>query len=723
MTDRPNAPKRVSTRPGTAPTAPQPTRRAVRATPATATKGGGSGSGSGKPPQAKGADLPRWRRITKRVGIYALLAGAATLVVGAIGVGIYYAKLEIPAPDDFASAQSSTLYFADGKQVMGRLGVADREVVAFDSVPAYVPNALVAAEDRSFYTNPGVDFAGMTRALYKTIVKGEKQGGSTITQQYVERYYVGQTTTDVKGKVREALLALKIDSQQDKETVLGNYMNTIYFGRGAYGIETAARQYFKKGAASLSISEAALLAGIVPAPSAWDPAVDPTQARYRWNYVLDGMLEGGFITQAERTAAVFPETVDYRNTDVYGGPKGYLLRTAIEEVSAQTGITQDDIETGGYRIVTTIDRASQVATQQAVAKMPKDHAPNLRVGAITLNPDTGAIMSMYGGADYVKIQRNAATQDIAQAGSTFKPFALVAGLESGIALESTYLGNNNMTIPGFDNKVRNFANASYGYINLIRATQDSVNTVYAQLAQDVGPAAVKEVAIRAGVPETTPGLEDNAANVLGTASPHLVDMAHAYATFAAQGMRTEPFIVETVSDSQGNEVYTHEVVRERQFQADVMSEATYAMTQVVQKGSGTFARELGRPLAGKTGTSNDNQSAWFVGYTPQVVGAVVLYQVGEDGSVEPITPFGGFQAITGGSIPVRIFTWMMGPILEGTDVVQFPRRAFIGDVVSSEPSPSPTPTPQPQPSEAPKPSKTPKPTPSPQPSVPPGQQN
>ena len=693
----------------------------------------GGGRGGGRPP-AKGKrgkgkpELPKWRRVTKRVAFGALIGGFAVAVIGFLGLAIRYSQLQVPAPADFAAAQSSTLYYADGKTVMGRLGVADREVVTFESLPQYVPNALVASEDRSFYTNPGIDVTGTARALFKTVVLGHKQGGSTITQQYVERYYVGATTTDIKGKIDEALLALKIDSQQEKTEVLQNYMNTIYFGRGAYGIEAASRQYFDKHAADLTYSEAALLAGIVPAPSAWDPRLDRAQAEYRWNYVLDGMLKGGYITQSERNLAIFPSTIAYQSSDVYGGPKGYVLRAALVEVQAQTGITQEEIESKGYSIVTTIDVDAQQATVAAVAKMPTDHAPNLRIGAVTLDVKTGAILSMYGGADYLTIQRNAVTQDIAQAGSTFKPFALVAALEDNIALESVYDGRNKLTVSGFDKPVTNFVGESFRKIDLTTATAYSVNTVFAQLGQQVGPAAVKDVAIRAGVPENTAGLEDNAANVLGTASPHLIDMAHAYATFANEGVRTEPFLVSTVSAADGTSVYEHKVSDRAEFTADVMSDATYAMTQVVRKGSGTYARQLGRPVAGKTGTSNDNRSAWFIGFTPQVVGAVAMYQVGADGSAEPITPFGGFKQMTGGSIPVEVFTWMMAPILEPLAVENFPARSFVG--VSNVPSPSPTPTPTPTPtvpSPTPTPTQTepspsitptPKPTPSVVPSLP-----
>lgn len=744
VNDNGRQPQRRSTRPAANASGTQPTRRSTR--PASvqprsgttrtsprnstgnirtgATRGGnggkgGKGGGGGRVGR-NGEPIPTWKFWLRRIGVGALAAGLATALIGFIVLFARYQSLNVPEASEVALQQASTVYYADGTTVMGRLGEADRTIIDIDSLPSHVYNAFVAAEDRSFYTNPGVDAAGTVRALFKTVVLGQKQGGSTITQQYVERYYVGATTTDMKGKIDEALLALKIDTQQEKKEILGNYINTVYFGRGAYGIEAAARKYYGKHAAELTASESAMLAGLLPAPSRWDPRLDPEQAEYRWNYVLDGMVELGEITQAQRDLMTFPDTIEYANNDVFGGPKGHLLRAALDEVEDRTGITQEEVETRGLSIVTTFNQATQQAIEVAVAQMPEDAAPNLRVAAITMDPQTGAVTGMYGGADYLEIQRNAATQDIAQAGSTFKPFTLVAALEDGIALDSVYNGANRKSVPGFDSPVRNFAGASYGDIDLVEATAFSVNTVYTQLNMDVGPQKTREVAVRAGMPEDTTGLEDNPSNVLGTASPHAIDLASAYSTYAAGGVRTEPYMVSQVILPGGELYYEHQPLQERVFDPAVMADATYAMQQVVnyRGGSGQFAAELGRPIAGKTGTSNDNRSAWFVGFTPQQVGVVGMYQVGPNGEAEEITPLGGFSQITGGSMPVRIWTWMMGPILQDAPVVEFPPRANVGEANTPSPSPSPTPTPSPSPSPSPTPTPTPDPAPSPPPPPP-----
>jgi len=640
---------------------------------------------------------PRWARILRRVGAWGLTVGLVLATIVVVGMSIYYARIQVPAPSDFAQAQSSIFYYSDGATEMGRIGIANREAVSIADLPDYVPHTIVSAEDRTFYSNPGIDFLGTGRALFKTVVLGHKQGGSSITQQYVERYYVGKTTTDIPGKVKEALLALKIDQQQDKDRILENYMNTIYFGRGAYGIQAAAHEYFNVNAADLTVSQAALLAGIIPAPSAWDPRVNPVQAEARWNYVLDGMVTEGWLTPSDRLRLDFPETAEYRKNNVFGGAQGYLLRDAIVEVAAKTGLSQDEVETGGFTIVTSIDWATQQAAQKAAATLPDGHSPDLRLAIVTLDPTSGAITSMYGGADYVTVQRNAVTQDIAQAGSTFKPFALIAALEKGIGLESVYNGASPQAVAGFSKPVKNFGNENFGDITITTATEHSVNTVYAQIARDVGPDKVVDVAVRAGLPENTSGLEANPANVLGTASPHPLDMAAAYATIAAQGVRRDPFLVKTVTDATGAVTYAHKAAEKRVFSSAVMADTTYALQQVVLHGSGSYAARLDRPIAGKTGTSSDNKSAWFIGFTPQIVGAVALYQVGADGSVEAIAPFGGFKQITGGSVPCRIWTAMMGEVFPSLPVVQFPPRAHVGTAIVPSVTPSPSPSKSPSP--------------------------
>ena len=651
--------------------------------------------------------LPSWRLVLGSV-----------LAVGALGFGVVaaaYLTTQIPKPDDFAKAQTTTVYYSDSKTVMGTFGVK-RELIKIADLPDHVGNAVVASEDRTFWKNSGVSFTGIGRALLNNVRGGRQQGGSTITQQYAERYYLG-TTTSYTGKFKEALLALKIDQQQDKKQILENYLNTIYFGRDSYGIEAAAKAYFRVSAKNLTVSQSALLAGIIPSPNNWDPRKDPAEAKIRWQRVLDYMVLGGTLTQAESAAQVFPKTIEYARRDTYGGPTGYILDAVRREITTRTAISEEGLDVQGFKIVTTINPATQQAAVAAAATMPKDAPKNLRTAIVAVDPADGAILAMYGGPDYIKRPRNTVTQDEAQAASTFKPFTLIAALQNGESLRSRFSGRNHMTVPGFDKPVTNFANYNPGVIDLVRATAFSVNTVFAQLNVKIGPEKSREVAIRAGIPEKTRGLDAVPSFVFGSASPHPIDMAEAYATIASGGVRHQTFLVRSLVSLDGKSKYLGAGQGARVFQPDVIADTTYAMTQVVQLGSGKTARSLNRPIAGKTGSSNDNKSAWFIGFTPQIVAAVALYQEGKDGTAESITAFGGYSQITGGSVPTDIWTAFMRPVFAPMPIVQFPPRANVGVTVApsptSTPSSTPSSTPTPKPTPTPVVTPTPKPTPTP----------
>ncbi|GGC01043.1 hypothetical protein GCM10010972_12280 [Cellulomonas carbonis] len=650
-------------------------------------RGSGGGAGGTGPGRRRLIDYPRAGRtgVRRWLPSWKLLSGLfLTLVALVVGAGVVaYAMVEIPEPDDFAQAQTTTVYYADGTTVMGSFGIQDRVIVTGDEIPEHVRAAVVAAEDRTFYENAGISPTGLARALWTNLRGGDRQGGSTITQQYAERYYFGETVTSYTGKAKEALLAIKLDQAQDKDEILENYLNTIYLGRGAYGVETAAQKYFGVSAAELTVSQAALIAGIIPSPSNWDPAENPEKAQERWEYVLDGMVTTGALTQDERDAQVFPETVPPREDDRLAGPGGYLMAMVKKEILEKSPITEEELETRGYRIITTVDRGMQISIETVAAGLPADRAPNLRIGAVTLDPADGGIKALYGGPDYVTVGQNAVTQSIAQAGSTFKPLTLVGYLEEGGSLRSRYDGDSGLKIGDYADTERglpNFGGQDFGEIDVVRATAQSVNTVYAQMNEEITPEKTIDVARRAGVPESV-AIDPVTSNVLGTASPNPIHMATVFNTLAAQGTRHEPFIVRTVEYLDGGTAYQGGEEGAPVFEPDVMADTTYALTQVVERGSGERA-DIGRPLAGKTGTSNDNKSAWFIGYTPQLTTAVVLFQPSADGTVaEEITPFGDFaqSQITGGSYPAILFQQHMSTIHEGLEVVDFPERADVGE--------------------------------------------
>ncbi|MDU5309157.1 MAG: transglycosylase domain-containing protein, partial [Varibaculum cambriense] len=425
----------------------------------------------------------------------------------------------------------------------------------------------------------GIDIKGIARALWNNVRGRPTQGASTLTQQYVENYYTGKNT-GYTGKFKETILALKINRQVPKEKILNDYLNTIYFGRGAYGIEAAANAYFGKSAKDLNLSESALLAGIIPAPNAWDPLVSPEKAQQRWQRVLNLMATDHMIKKSDKDAAKFPQVQEKKQEGSYfKGTTGYLLQHVRQELVKQIGYTEDEIDRAGIRIYTTIDPEKQKLLEEAVHTLPENKPEGLRVGATSIDTATGAIIAEYGGEDYQKIQRNAVTQDVAQAGSTFKPFALLAALEHGHKLSEQINGSGPMKVG--DAWVGNYGGASFGQVDLLKATKYSINTAYVRLNSEIGMDTTRQVAIAAGYSKDTVGLDKNSiVGVLGTSSPHNLEIAEAYTTFATGGIRRTAHIIEKVTDSSGNILYEADTAGTRQFEEENISELTKALAAV-----------------------------------------------------------------------------------------------------------------------------------------------
>lgn len=605
-----------------------------------------------------------------------MLLGAFALLV-ILGVGTLvalYETTDVPEPNQIALAQTSTVYFSDGTTKMGTFSEIDRTILPSDQIPDTVKNAVVASEDSTFYENRGVSPRGIARALWNNLRGGARQGGSTITQQYVERYYTG-TDTSYTGKVKEMIMALKIDQELSKDEILSRYLNTIYFGRGAYGVQAASQAYFGKDAKDLTDGEAALLVAVIPAPSAYDPAVDPKTATQRWNRVLEREVNvTGKLTAEQADAIEFPQTQEPKNTNRLGGTNGYLLAMTRSELE-RNGLSKTEIETGGYKIISTVDPTIQENTIRAIEQLPDDRPAQNHVGTVTIDPTTGAIRAMYGGADYVTQGRSDATQSRMQAGSIFKTFALVAALQDGYSLNSSWDGNSPASFPGWT--VKNFNDVSYGTVDLKEATTNSINTAYAELNLDMGPEKTKAAAIQLGLAEDTPGLDDAPSNVLGSASPTVMDMAEAYSTIAAGGVHRTPHIVQQAVKPDGTVAYEAKDDAQQVLETDIATNATVALQGPPSTGSAKYVRQNmdGRPVAGKTGTSESFRSAWFVGFTPQLVTAVGMFQPSEDGTVEEqLTPFGGEDNITGGTFPTRIWVDIMEPSLEGQEMLDFPEQ-------------------------------------------------
>ncbi|MFF2452398.1 transglycosylase domain-containing protein [Isoptericola sp. NPDC058082] len=648
--------------------------------------------------------LPSWRIV-----VGTLLTGTA------LGAGLFVAAWStttIPKNLDEVNNQATTVYWSSGKPI-GQFAEQKRELVKLDDLPAYVGNAVVASEDDTFWTNNGIDVKGIARAAYNNVTGGGRQGASTLTQQYVERYYLN-TEDSYAGKAREAIIALKVAQSQPKQQVLESYLNTIYWGRNTYGIQAASQEFFGKDAKDLTPSEAAMLSGIIPSPNNWDPSVNPERAQERWERSINRMYQQGYITKDERAKAEFPKFKKKKEaTNTWGGQKGYLMAQVRKELVRSDSNpdgpleSEQELETRGLKITTTIDQKLQKAAVEVEKTLHEDGQygkanKNVRMSLVSMDPKTGAVKALYGGPDYVKQSLNTATQDVVQAGSTFKPFTLMAGLENDVTLEDRFDGQSGKVFPAANNgedwTVPNFGGANYGgSIDLTTATAHSVNTAYVQLNEEIGPEKTREVAERAGIrkDENYP-LTAGLSNVLGVDSVRPIDLARAYSTIASGGYRTTPHIVSKVETLDGTVLYEAPQEQEKEFDADVTTAATYAMTKVVEDptGSGRVAQELGRPVAGKTGTSNDNKSAWFAGFVPQLTTVVGLRQyktldleAGKIAGQDDIDGFGEWPEITGGTWPVRAWTDFMQVATEGMDEESFP------EYVPAQPTFSPSPTP------------------------------
>ena len=590
--------------------------------------------------------------------------------VAVIALAFSVRLISVPQASEISTAQTSILYYDDGVTELGRLGEANRVSIELDQIPLQTQQAMLAAEDREFYEHGGFSIRGISRAVVTNLIGATGAGGgSTITQQYAKNAYLTQERT-ITRKLRELVLSIKLETTISKDQILQDYLNTIYFGRGSYGIETAANQYFGKSVSQLEVSESAVLAAIVQAPNGLSPEENLDRLTSRWNYVLDGMVEKGWISQEERGSITFPEIKPYEQVNAFGGPQGHLVEQ-VRQTMYDNGITEDQINLLGLRVITTFNKVAQDAMITAVNEQaPTENIEGLRIGVASVRPETGEVVAMYGGADYLENQFNNATQMIGQAGSTFKPFALAAGLENGVTLATTFSGLNKTMVGTYE--VVNYGDKSFGdRITLLKATQDSVNSAYVELANTVGLETVFNAAKRAGIPADAVGMEPNLAFTLGTTSPHVVDIAAAYATFASRGLQVAPSYIQSITTGSGDILYKLNPKPVQAFSTDIADTVNYALQKVVEVGTGKAAKALGRPVAGKTGTTNDNKSALFAGYTPELATAVMFVKDGPDGQPMTLSGTGGMRSVTGGSYPARIFTAYMKGALKGLPVQKF----------------------------------------------------
>ena len=612
--------------------------------------------------------VPLWRRLWLRRTLWALVLFAA---LGTTVFAILLARTEVPSPNDLATSEATVVYYSGGSNEIGRLGESTRRSVPLVDIPIDVQQAVLAAEDRDFYNHGGISPIGIARAAFNNLTGGSTQGGSTITQQYAKIAFLTQDRTWER-KINEALLAFKLETVISKEQILEDYLNTIYFGRNANGIEAASVAYFNKSVNELDYTEGAVLASVIKSPSGLNPEDNLSGLKARWSYVLDSMLKMGDITQAQRDAASFPEIIPFKQKDRLGGQVGFLL-TAVEQQLLAQGYTEEEIQRGGLKIVSSFNRRAQRSAQRAVKNQgPTSGTEGLRIGLAAVKPGSGEVLAMYGGKNFITDQINNATQQFAQAGSTFKPFALASALEQGVSLNSLWSGNSPATVNGYT--FNNYGNNSYGVVSLLQATELSINSAYVELTSEIGVRNVADAALAAGIPETTPGLNLESPDltfVLGTGSPSGLDMANAYATFANEGVRSSTTFIKKVFGANGGLIYQYEPSLNAAFSTDVANTVNYSLNKVVTSGTAKAALALGRPAAAKTGTTDDNKSAWFAGYTPQISAAVLMAKEDSSGIPISMSGTGGLRTVTGGSFPAAIWTAFMRDSLKKAPVVDF----------------------------------------------------
>jgi penicillin-binding protein 1A len=628
-------------------------------------------------------------------------------------------------------AQSSKIYDSDRNLITTLHEEQNRTIVGLEQVPKHVQEAVIAIEDQRFYEHDGVDVRAVFRAVVANAASGEiREGGSTITQQYVKNIIIAPGETAPKTferKINEAALARQLEQKLTKEEILERYLNTVYFGEGAYGIEAAAKTYFGKTARKLALHEGAMLAGVIRLPEQYDPYKNMVNARARRDTVLNKMAQLDYISEAEAEAAKAKKINLQKVTSKNAYPAPYFIDYVQRIITydprfAMLGKTreqrQQQLFTGGLKIHTTLDLDAQAAAESAVNSiLPNESDPHGSMVAI--DPQTGAVRAMVGGRDwfagpkkdpYAKLNLAIAAEPGLgcvrpggqkkcefrapgtgrQAGSSFKPFALAAAIQEGVSLSKTYKAQGQMTFPNADNggpwTVRNYESSDFGAkLPLLEATVFSVNVVYAQLILEIGPEKVVDVADDMGINTPLP-IQPSVALGAGAVNP--LGMTSAYSTFATNGEHHPPVAITKIVDDSGKVIYDAEkdatLESTQAIEPAVAFITTSALEQVIQRGTGTQAN-IGRPAAGKTGTAQEYRDAWFGGYTPDLAAAVwVGYPENEiemkascSGSTSLCKPTRINQTgVTGGSYPALIWSAFMRNALSGTAASAFDKPAF-----------------------------------------------
>lgn len=617
-----------------------------------------------------------------------IILAVVVLVIPAVIVAVAYNRVEVPTPGSVSSNQISEIYQSDGSTLIGRIvpPEGNRTLVDIDAIPVHVRDAVIAAEDRSFYTNEGYDPTGIGRAAIGQITgEATAGGGSTITQQYVKNTLVGDEVS-YERKAKEIIIAAKMTNEWSKDQILAAYLNTIYFGRGAYGIAAASTAYFNKPVESLTVEEGALLAGVIQSPSALDPLANREAAENRWNYVMDGMVQMGALDPGLRGSAVFPQVVqDPQVVDQnVGDPTNGAIRRQVLAELSNSGIDEQMLNTRGLKITTTIDPDTQASVLNGVRNNMQGENESTRTAVVSVDPNTGGVVGYYGGEeaegwDYANAPL--------QTGSTFKIFGVAAALEQGIGLGTTV---SSAPVQTGNVTVTNVGGQSCGSCSVAMALKMSLNTSFIRLQRmlDNGANDTKEIAHRVGIAKKIPGLpwetlteqgEDPYDGIiLGQYPVRVRDMASALATFADEGVLHQAHFIQKVETADGEVLLDNSAPEgEQVIDEDVANNLASAMQPIAAYSNG-HSLAGGRPSAAKSGTTQlgdtgYNKDAWFVGFTPSIATAV---WVGTDDNQPLFNAYGG--TMYGAGLPADIWKSVMDGALSGTDWEQFPTPGAIG---------------------------------------------
>ncbi|HEY3735890.1 MAG TPA: transglycosylase domain-containing protein [Jatrophihabitans sp.] len=667
--------------------------------------------------KARLAKLPLWRRIVRRVLIVLGWLVGIFVVLLAATLFLYYRLGKVPSPDALPLPQSATIEYSDGT-VMARVGEVDRTSVPLSQVPDSVKWAVLAAEDRKFYSEPGFSVTGTARAALSDVFGGDTQGGSGITQQYVKNAYLTADRT-LGRKLKELMISVKLSHEYPKDEILEYYLNTVYFGRGVYGVQAAASAYFGEDVSKLTVSQGALLAGLLKDPGDDDPATDLAAAQGRWNYVLDGMVATKHLTAADRATEQFPTAKPPKDRLGVTGPKALIVQRVVSELGTH-GISENEVNTRGLVIRTTISRQAQSAAESAITQTYGSltvQQRNLKNALVAVDPGSGGVVAYYGGPsgpDYAGKDDyfDYAGLGARPAGSSFKPYTLAsvltqtftkAGGKKPLTISSYVDGNYCVTIEG--RKICNDPGDekySAKAVKIADAMKYSLNTSFDLLAQAAGPDNVAALAHTVGIATKDSNgkrtlVDANGETGFGIGigdypvSP--LDQAVGYATFADGGTYNKPYFVKEVTTSSGDSLYLHKGAPKRVLAAEVANDVTLSLEPIAAWSNVPLT---GRVSAAKTGTvgitgsaGGDNSDAWMVGFTPQVAAAV---WTGSGDSTTPIYNQWGAPEY-GSDLPGHAWQLFMNTYLAGRTAEPMPTQQQIvgGTNMVVPPVPSTTP--------------------------------